>query len=204
MSYEKNYWMIPMDFVKYPFKKMKKEWNENGKILWQAAGTPAYCKKTGEYEVKEGQAKRLKSGDVIYFYIIKLPIGKSRVLLRGEVIDKAFPISKSKVYSNNSDDEKMINGFSIGKLTTLEKKNLTDHSYFTIEDFIEKMGIIEKIEEIKKIKSKITPRGKNWPNSVKGNLYPEVIKLLEASFKSSGWEKDIDQLISFFEKESFL
>ena len=170
-----------MDFVKYPF-----------------------CKKTGEYKVKEGQAKRLKSGDVIYFYIIKLPIGKSRVLLRGEVIDEAFPISKSKVYSNNSDDEKMINGFSIGKLTTLEKKNLTDHSYFTIEDFIEKMGIIEKIEEIKKIKSKITPRGKNWPNSVKGNLYPEVIKLLEASFKSSGWEKDIDQLISFFEKESFL
>ena len=38
MSYEKNYWMIPMDFVKYPF-----------------------CKKTGEYKVKEGQAKRLKS-----------------------------------------------------------------------------------------------------------------------------------------------
>lgn len=90
MSYEKNYWMIPMDFVKYPF-----------------------CKKTGEYKVKEGQAKRLKSGDVIYFYIIKLPIGKSRVLLRGEVIDEAFPISKSKVYSNNSDDEKMINGLEI-------------------------------------------------------------------------------------------
>ena len=52
------------------------------------------------------------------------------------------------MYSNNSDDEKMINGFSIGKLTTLEKKNLTDHSYFTIEDFIEKMGIIEKSREI--------------------------------------------------------
>ena len=188
-----NYWLIPMDFMTCNYKQMKKECKKNKKIMWQAPGKPKY--KKSEWIVENSMAKSLKKGDVVYFYVTNLPSESkdnlSRIMLRGIIEDEPYAIEKNKVYMK-SRETTMINGFSIGSITTLCKEQLENNLFLSYKYLREKDNSFKY------------PQGKNWPDKKnKKSLSEDIIKILEACFKSSIRENDFEVLIKNFEKKCF-
>lgn len=189
-----NYWLIPMDFKTCNYEQMEEEWNKNKKIMWQAPGTPKL--KMNKWVVKDSSmATSLKRGDIVYFYVTNLPSESkdklSRIMLRGIIEDEPYPIEKKKVYMK-SKDTTMINGFSIGSITTLCKEQLENNLFLSYEDLK------------KRDKNFVCPQGKNWPDKVnKKSLSNEIIEILENCFKTSMNKNDFKVLINHFKKKCF-
>lgn len=192
-----NYWLIPMDFEKCNFEQMEIEWNKNKKIMWEVPGTPQFKKKTNNWVInkKAKMPRLLKNGDIVYFYVKSIPSNsgdkKSRILLRGVIEDEPYPIEFNKVYWN-SDESKMIIGFSIGNITTLPKDKLENDLFLSYDEL--------KLSD----REFLCPRGMtNWPNTCRGNLSKNLIDLLENTFKKNSYKDDFKALINHFNQECF-
>lgn len=185
-----NYFMIPMDFLECDFARMKKEWDKNGKIMWEINGKVINNKinKNAFY------ANNIKEDDIIYFYVCHLPsnsgYNKSRVLLRGIVKDEPKIMDYSEVYINKNGNEEKIIGFSVGKLTTLNKNDLKNDNIYSLQ-------------ELRTIKEFSPPQGKKWLNTITGNLDNGLIDRLEKSFKNVSNKSDFNNLIEHFNKKCF-
>lgn len=193
-----KYHLVPMNFLECDFERMRKEWKEHKKIMWQVPGAPVYDKKTKSWNIKSGAVmpNMIKTGDIIYFYVFNIPSNggadKSRILLRGIVNEEPTPVKYRDVYfSDEVDGEKMIIGFSINNVTTLEKSELENDTYYCRESLKSKY------------KFSAFPQGKNWPNSYDKNLNSDLIKDLENSFKKRESERDFEVLIKHFDRECF-
>lgn len=188
-----NYWLIPMDFMTCNYEQMQEEWRKNRKIMWQAPGKPKY--KKNKWVVENPMAKSLKKGDVVYFYVSNLPSESkdnlSRIMLRGIIEDEPYPIEKNKVYMK-SRETTMINGFSIGSITTLCKEQLENNLFLSYKDLRKKDSSFKY------------PQGKNWPDKKnKKSLSEDIIIILEKCFKSSMQKNDFEVLINHFKKKCF-
>lgn len=193
---ERNYWMIPMDFETYSFSDMKKELAHNKAIRWGIRAKPIHDKKTNTYKLNTSSllVKKIKKGDIFYFYVFNLPMGKKgRVLIRGEVIEEVSLMRYNEVYLN-SKNEDIIQGFKIEKLSTLGEYELVNNFFFTIDDINSKTDSLTD----KKI---INPR--NWPNKIRNTLSIEAINILEKHFKKCSLNKDVNRLIKFFDRRCF-
>lgn len=172
----KNYFMIPMKFKRYCFKKLEQEYETNGVIWWQIPGV-------SELENSE-LAGKIKVGDIIYFYVCDLPSqdGQDRalILLRGVVVKEPEKVENKKVYWYEEDaSEGKIIGFPIGKIETLGGSCYD-------KDFLEKKY------------GQRYPQGKRWPNTGNGNLDSNLVEDLEKSFEKSGANMDLQSLIRNF------
>lgn len=183
-----DYFLIPMNFLECDFEKLGREWSCQKKIMWQVPGKPIYKKGIGKWEIKPNTKMPgiIKSGDIIYFYICKIPSDskerKSRILLRGIVDDIPYPVKYGEVYLDGMQDSaEMIIGFSIKGLTTLNKAELENDSCYCKE-------ILQKNYNFN------VPQGKFWPNTVDKNLDEKLIASLESSFKKSGIQRDFEVL----------
>lgn len=189
-----NYWLIPMDFETCNFQQMEEEWKNNKKIMWQVPGTPKE-KKKDEWFITTNMAKSINQGDIVYFYVSHLPSESkqnlSRVILRGIIEEEPYPIEYNKVYWE-SDDTKMISGFSIGSITTLSKEQLENNLFLSYEHL---RSIYNNF---------LKPQGKNWPDkNYKSNFSEEVIDVLENNFKQSLYKDDFKTLINHFNQKCF-
>ena len=194
---QKTYWLIPMNYRYCNFELLKSEINEHGKIMWQAPGTPRK-NKDGEYELNSEMAEKLKQGHIVYFYVTNLPsnmLGLSRILLRGVILDPPKPMQKNNVWLDSSED-KMINGFSVESITTLNTELLEDNDYLSYSSLCNN-------EKYKKYDF-INPQGdKRWPNTINGNFKIDLIKeILEPEF-TRNQENDFDLLIAHFTRKCF-
>lgn len=174
-----NFWLIAMNIKKCSFEDLKHELEKNGGfIMWEAPGKPV-LDRFGKHEIKKrGIVTQIKIGDEVYFYVCGLGKGnKSRVLLRGEILQEPSPVPKNKVWHNSTDDE-MVYGFSIGKLRTLNEERLKECFSNTLADLNDKIeNSLEKIP--------YHPQGNRWLNSIKGNLSESVINVLKNSLDTN-------------------
>lgn len=188
-----NYWLIPMDFKNCNYEQLREEWKKNKKIIWEVPGKPRKTK--DGWKIESCMAKSLKKGDIVYFYVSNLPSESnekiSRIMLRGIIEDEPYPIEKNKIYVN-SDSAEMVTGISIGSITTLNRGQLENNLFLSIEDLKKKDSNFKH------------PQGKNWPDKmIKKSLSGETIALLEKSFKSSMRKNDFEMLINHFKKKCF-
>ncbi len=196
MMEKRNYLLIGMNFLNYNFAIAEKEYKTNNMIRWQLAGKPIYSKKWNSYKIdsKAQMSKIVRLGDIIYFYVFGIPSDggndKARILLRGEVVEAPRPMKYNEVYINDT-SEHMINGFSIGKITTLNKEQLENDMCYSRKVLLKEYN-------------QITPQGlTNWPNRFIGNLNESLIFDLENSFKKSGDKRDFAALVNHFNRECF-
>ena len=192
-----NYFLIPMSFLECDFEKLGKEWKSYKKIMWQVPGSPVYKEKIDKWEIKPNAKMPgiIKSGDIIYFYICKIPSNggkeKSRILLRGIVDEVPHPVKYEEVYlEDRQNTPEVIIGFSVRNLTTLSKIELENDSCYCKEILQEKYVFY-------------VPQGKFWPNTVDNNLDEKLVENLEGSFKKSGMERDFDVLTKHFSRKCF-
>lgn len=169
-----------MDFAICNFEQLEEEWAKNEKIMWEVEMS----------ENKNGLYSKLKTGDIVYFYVCNFPssigVKESRILLRGEVFDEPHPVQYKDVYWR-SEETYMIGGFSIRNLTALEKENLENDNYLSL-------SYLRNIDP-----EFINPQGKRrWPNQDDGNLSEEIIKELEGSFTQIVNKNAFKSLISHF------
>lgn len=192
----RDYWIIPMDFKQCNFEELENEWIVDKKIMWKANGMPQKRKRTNTWYINKNDTSRLlKKGDVIYFYVTNLPTNSdryrlSRILLRGVVEEEATPVEYNKVYKLSQRDD-MIIGFAIGKITTLPKLQLEN------DTFLSREKIESKFSDFK------YPQGVRWPNTAKGTLNEEIVKMLEEIFKSNSTKDDFKNLIDHFNKKCY-
>ena len=172
--------MIAMDFQKYNFEQMEKEWNNNNLIMFEAGDVDNEGKMKSESVIKKNM--------IAYIYITKLPSGTkeslSRVLLRGEVIDEPHPVHYNEIYLNSKKTD-LVGGYSVGNLVTLRKEDLEDNDYFSREFLKEK--------EV----------GFNVPQHINTNLSNNLIELLDQGFKSNGNKNDFKTLIDHFNRKCY-
>ena len=190
-----NCWLIPMDYIKCDYSRLKKEWEDKGKIMWEVPGKPKKTK-NNQWMINTKMAKSLHTGAIVYFYVTNLPSESqdklSRIMLRGIIEDEPRPMLKKQVYIDykGSDAEEMIIGFSIGKITTLSKEQLENNMYLCYDDLL-------------KIDSNFKhPQGKYWPNNENG-LSDKIISTLEGCFKQDLNKNDFGSLISHFNRKCF-
>lgn len=180
-----NYFLIPMDFTEYNFEKLRKEWEEHWEIMWQVPGTPIF---TSQWEIKEDakMAKMIKSGDIVYFYVHKLPSGgadTARILLRGVVGEAPHPVPYGKAYlPAKRNPTQMVIALSVKNLTTLCRSERDDNSRYSWETLQNHYGF------------SAAPQGKFWPNTVDGNLSRKLIEDLEDSFTKTDSMKTLEIL----------
>lgn len=184
-----NYFLIPMNFLKFNFVELKQEYQRYGKIMWQVPGTPV----KGKIDSKAVLPKQLTQGTVIYFYICNIPSKsgkeKARILLRGVVTEEPTVMEYGKVYlTQEGNRDELIIGMGIGELTTLNKEDLENDMCFSLE--ILRSGYNHQI-------------GQYWASSCNGKLEPELIKALEVCFKKKSSGEDLERLIKHFNKECF-
>lgn len=184
-----NYFLIPMNFLKFNFTDLKQEYQKNGKIMWQVPGTPV----KGKIAPRADLPKQLTQGTVIYFYICNIPSKsgkeKARILLRGVVIQEPEVMEYSKVYlTQESNQSELIIGMAIGELTTLNKEDLENDMCYSLEV----------------LRSRYNHQvGQYWASSCNGKLEAELINALETSFKKTSSGEDLERLIKHFNKECF-
>lgn len=191
-----NYVIIAMDYLKCNFQRLKTEWEQNNKIIWQIPVKPV--QKGGEWVVNSDRelVKMLHNGDIIYFYVCKIPTSSgaplSRILLRGVVEDEPFVAKFSDVYGDEeTQDDTRVTAFSIGKLTTLTEAELSNDLFLSYDELYKKYGY------------SIVPQGVRWPNRYNHTLSDELIEMLENSFKSNLLKNDFTALIKHFNQKCY-
>ncbi len=191
-----NYIIMPMDYLRCDFLRLKTEWEQNNKIMWQIPVTPVQRGGKWVVDPKSDLVKMLHYGDVIYFYVCKIPTGSgaslSRILLRGVVEDEPFVAKYSDVYGvEEKQEDRRVIAFSIGKLTTLTQAELNNNLFLCYDELSKKYG------------NSVVPRGVHWPSKGKNKLSDELIALLENSFKANLLKNDFTALIKHFNQRCY-
>ncbi|MCD7955069.1 MAG: HNH endonuclease [Lachnospiraceae bacterium] len=205
-----DYCVITMNYEKCNFTRMKKEWRDNKKIMWELPGkTEVPTDKKGNYimsvpELEEGTTlSKFKLGTVIYFCVTHLPTCdkkqvKTRILLRGIVCEEPRPVKFEDVYFRSPDLKKkdkkerpIIYGFAINDLSTLSAGALKN-------DLVYNLNKLKKTEPSFKLYL-----GDNFPNSKNNPLSKDLVDHLEDSFCCDVDKQGFDQLIDHFMQECF-
>lgn len=177
MGNEKNYFLIPMDFLEFNFEKLRVEYQKYNKIMWCPPST-----------------QKIKVGDVIYFYVCHIPSNsskdKSRIMLRGIVKEGPHKTKHDEIYFESQDSNKMILGIAIGELTTLNKEELENDFCYSKEILTSKYN-------------QNHPQGKYWPSTYRNDFNINLIENLEKSFKKTDVRQNLENLINHFNKKCF-
>jgi len=190
-----NYYVIPMDFNRYSFLDLLKEWRKHRHVIWEAYGEvdndsndKPFIKKTSKI------ARSMEKGDVIYIYVFNLPSvnakNKARILLRGTVKKRPYPVKRSEAcYTDATDDtdDDWIIGFQIENLITLKESNLRNDKFLSREDLKERFDFLN-------------PQGRRWPNTVTGTLHDALVNYLEKRFDDT---TDFFSLIDHFNRKCY-